>query len=208
MTTFSKSMKMKYSWYSVVAVNFFFPLSTFIGNFSQFISQRNLSPTYNGQFVFFCLKNTLKNVSLYRGNKIALEVLSTGNSFTQISSGVNEILKMPIKIICSSKRNSFVYCPFTKIFFPQFNASKQRKMFTWGFVKILVNSKHYGKFLFENKNRYKQHWPSFVSVQKSPSFVTSASSTFRNTFIEVLNPDYSNIGLRSFRLSQVSRKQF
>lgn len=140
--TFSKSMKMKNSLYSVVAVNFFFPLSTLIGNLSQFISQRNLSPTYNGQFVFFCLKNTLKNVSLHRGNKIALEVLSTGNSFTQISSGINEILKMPIKILCSSKRNSFVYCPFTKIFFSQTNASKQRKMFIWGFVKILANFKN------------------------------------------------------------------
>lgn len=85
---------------------FLFSTFNFHWESHQFISQRNLSPTYNGKFVFLYLKNILKNVSLHRGNRSASEVLSTGNSLTQIIFWytLNGIPKMPIKTISSSKK--------------------------------------------------------------------------------------------------------
>lgn len=53
------------------------------------------------------------------------------------------------------------------------------------------------------KHRPKQDWPSFVFVQRSQSLVTSTGRTFRKPLMEVLNPEDSNIGLRSFRMAQV-----
>lgn len=106
-------------------VIFFFSLSTFIWNLSQFISQKNPSPTYNGQFVFFCLKNTFKNVSLHRGNKIALEALSIGNSFTQTSSGIHwmRYSKYPSKPYAHPKLSLIKFTVHLQRFFCQNNAS-------------------------------------------------------------------------------------